>query len=91
MNNHLNPHGATPAELKEQELADSLIPAEFALFDSKTIEEKKKALDLVNGALGEIEKFNGEAIKKDSYAHLNWCHPVDEVQWDNQSWAEQRG
>lgn len=174
MSNHLNTHGATAQELKEQELLDSLLRAEFAWNDSKTLEEKKQALAQVNLALEAIEKFEdekkakpkrpnlyfdvdpslipmmmqemearvarherlqnwqnpewmdkqaeefsnlkemgyseseaekyvgtlGNSVKEvkqildlevKDYSKLNWCHPIDDVQWDNQSWAEQRG
>jgi len=184
MSNHLNPHGATAQELKEQELLDSLLRAEFAWNDSKTLEEKKQALSQVNLALEAIEKFEEEKkakpkrpnlyfdvdpslipmmmqemearvarherlqnwqnpewmdrqaeefsnlkemgyseseaakhieymytsgcyspeeienhvqqrdildLESKDYSKLNWCHPHDDVQWDNQSWAEQRG
>ena len=183
MSNHLNPHGATAQELKEQELLDSLLRAEFAWNDSKTLEEKKQALAQVNLALEAIEKFEEEKkakpkrpnlyfdvdpslipmmmqemearvarherlqnwqnpewmdrqaeefsnlkemgyseseaekhieymyasgyspeeienhvqqwdildLEAKDYSKLNWCHPHDDVQWDNQSWAEQRG
>ena len=174
MSNHLNPHGATAQELKEQELLDSLLRAEFAWNDSKTLEEKKQALAQVNLALEAIEKFEEEKkakpkrpnlyfdvdpslipmmmqemearvarherlqnwqnpewmdrqaeefsnlkemgyseseaakyvgtlgnsvrevkeildLEAKDYSKLNWCHPIDDVQWDNQSWAEQRG
>lgn len=146
MSNHLNPHGATTQELKEQELLDSLLHAEFAWNDSKTLEEKKQALAQVNLALDAIEKFEQEKkslvnrletwenpawidkqaeefsnlkemgyseseasqyigvlgnserevreildLESKDYSKLNWCHPIDDVQWDNQSWAEQRG
>jgi len=77
MNNHLNPHGATPFELKEQELEDNLFFAEFALKDSKTLEEKRNALNLIDSALIEIDNHRK-------------TRQVD-FQWDNQSWAEQRG
>jgi len=168
-----NPHGATTQELKEQELLDSLLHAEFAWNDSKTLEEKKQALAQVNLALDAIEKFGQEKksqakpnlyfdidpslipnmmqemearmiqrerlqnwqnpewmdrqldelcnlkemgysdseasryvgvlgnsesevreildLEAKDYSRLNWCHPVDDVQWDNQSWEEQRG
>ena len=146
MSNHLNPHGATAQELKEQELLDSLLRAEFAWNDSKTLEEKKQALAQVNLALEAIEKFDqekkslvnrletwenpawidkqaeefsnlkemgyseseaakyvgtlGNSVKEvkeildleaKDYSKLNWCHPHDDVKWDNQSWEEQRG
>ena len=154
MSNHLNPHGATAQELKEQELLDSLLSAEFAWNDSKTLEEKKQALAQVNLALEAIEKFDqekrglvnrletwenpawmdkqaeelsnlkemgyseseaakyvgtlGNSVKEvkeildleaKDYSQLNWCHPIDDYdfdinpvdEWDNQSWAEQRG
>ena len=182
MSNHLNPHGATAQELKEQELLDSLLSAEFAWNDSKTLEEKKQALAQVNLALEAIEKFEeekkakpkrpnlyfdvdpslipmmmqemearvarherlqnwqnpewmdkqaeefsnlkemgyseseaekyvgtlGNSVKEvkeildleaKDYSQLNWCHPIDDYdfdinpvdEWDNQSWAEQRG
>ena len=174
MSNHLNPHGATAQELKEQELLDSLLHAEFAWNDSKTLEEKKQALAQVNLALEAIEKFEeekkakpkrpnlyfdvdpslipmmmqemearvarherlqnwqnpewmdrqaeefsnlkeigyseseaekyvgtlGNSVKEvkeildleaKDYSKLNWCHPHDDVKWDNQSWEEQRG
>jgi hypothetical protein len=64
MYNFKNPHGATPALIKEQELEDNLIKAEFAWNDAKTLDEKKKALELVNSALGEIEKFHNEKVAK---------------------------
>ena len=173
MRDHRNPHGANAQELKEQKLADDLLLAEFQWNDAKTIEDKKRALDQVNLAMGEIEKF--EASRKDNkkpnlyfdidpsliptmmqemeariirherlqnwqnpqwmdkqldelsnlkemgysasesgkyvgvlgnsvkevneildleakdYSKLNWCHPHGNVQWDNQSWEEQRG
>jgi hypothetical protein len=64
MNDHRNPHGASPALIKEQELENNLIEAEFAWNDAKTLEEKKKALELVDSALGEIEKFHKEKVSK---------------------------
>ena len=64
MKNHLNPHGASPVLIKEQELENNLIEAEFAWNDAKTLDEKKKALELVNSALGEIEKFHKEKGSK---------------------------
>jgi hypothetical protein len=64
MYNFKNPHGASPALIKEQELEDNLIKAEFAWKDAKTLDEKKKALELVNSALGEIEKFHNEKVAK---------------------------
>jgi hypothetical protein len=60
MYDHRNPFGASSQLLKEQELEDNLLKAEFAWNDSVTLEEKKKALSLVNSALEEIEKFNNE-------------------------------
>jgi hypothetical protein len=172
MKNHLNPHGASPVLIKEQELENNLIEAEFAWNDAKTLDEKKKALELVNSALGEIEKFHKEKgskkpnlyfdvdpsliptmmqemeariikherlqnwqnpewmdkqldelsnlkemgyseseaekyvgilgnsveevkeildLESKDYSKLNCIYPIDEVKWDNQSWAEQRG
>jgi len=172
MKNHLNPHGASPALIKEQELENNLIEAEFAWNDAKTLDEKKKALELVNSALGEIEKFHKEKgskkpnlyfdvdpsliptmmqemeariikherlqnwqnpewmdkqldelsnlkemgyseseaekyvgilgnsveevkeildLESKDYSKLNCIYPIDEVKWDNKSWAEQRG
>jgi len=156
MSNHLNPHGASASELKEQELFNSLLMAEFALSDSKTLEDKKKALDMMNLVMSEIEKDkkdkenkkpnlyfdvdssliptmmaemearimsderfqnwqnpewmdrqldelsnlkeigyskseSAKYIEPKYYSKLNWCHPHDDVQWDNQSWEEQKG
>lgn len=64
MYDHRNPFGASSQLLKEQELEDNLLKAEFAWNDSVTLEEKKKALSLVNSALEEIEKFNNEKKSK---------------------------
>ena len=64
MRDHRNPHGASPALIKEQELENNLIEAEFAWNDAKNLDEKKKALELVNSALGEIEKFHKEKVSK---------------------------
>jgi len=123
MADHRNPHGATTQELKEQELLDSLLHAEFAWNDSKTLEEKKQALAQVNLALDAIEKFEQEKKEPPKRPNLyfdvdsslipqmmeemearmakherlqNWQNPewMDsqiDVEWDNQSWAEQRG
>ena len=110
MNDHRNPHGASPALIKEQELEDNLIKAEFAWNDAKTLDEKKKALELVNSALVEIEKFHNEKVAKkpnemgyseseaSKYVGIlgNSVREVREildldVEWDSQSWEEQRG
>jgi len=120
MKNHLNPFGASSQLLKEQELEDNLLKAEFAWNDAVTLEDKRKALELVNLALNEIENFKTKPFEAnpsliptmmremeariqeksfekfskqflDNYMHLNCIYPIDEVKWDNKSWAEQRG
>lgn len=48
----------TSYELKEQELVDALTKAETEWNEAKTLEDKRRALDQVNAALSEIEKFN---------------------------------
>jgi hypothetical protein len=60
MQNHLNPFGASPELLKEQELENNLLKAEFAWNDAVTLEDKRKALELVNLALNEIENFKSK-------------------------------
>ena len=64
MRDHRNPHGASPALIKEQELENNLIEAEFAWNDAVTLDEKRKSLSLLNSALAEIEKFNNEKVVK---------------------------
>ena len=45
------------------------------------------------GVLGNSVKEVKEILDLESkdYSELNWCHPHGNVQWDNQSWEEQRG
>ncbi len=45
------------------------------------------------GVLGNSVKEVNEILDLESkdYSELNWCHPHGNVQWDNQSWEEQRG
>ena len=63
MQNHLNPFGASSQLLKEQELEDNLLKAEFAWNDAVTLEDKRKALELVNLALNEIENFKSKPFE----------------------------
>jgi len=111
MYDHRNPFGASSQLIKEQELENNLLKAEFAWNDAVTLEEKKKALSLVNSALEEIEKFNNrktlkfeadpslislmmqemEMLMEDKLAEKSSNRPEVDVQWDNQSWEEQRG
>jgi hypothetical protein len=130
MSNHLNPHRASASELKEQELFDSLLKAEFALIDSKTLEDKKNALDMMNLVMSEIEKDKKDKENKKPNLYFdvdssliptmmsemesrimsdgrfqNWQNPewmdkqaeesepqnFQDIEWDNQSWEDQRG
>ena len=143
MYDHKNLQGPSPVLIKDQELANNLIKAEFAWNDAVTLDEKRKSLSLLNSALSEIEKFNNEKVEKKPSLYFdvdpsliptmmremesrilqnerlqNWQNPewmdkqdeisnlkemgyseseiekyvgVLNVQWDNQSWEEQRG
>ena len=143
MYNQTNLQGSSPVLIKDQELANNLIKAEFAWNDAVTLDEKRKSLSLLNSALAEIEKFNNEKVEKKPSLYFdvdpsliptmmremesrilqnerlqNWQNPewmdkqdeisnlkemgyseseiekyvgVLNVQWDNQSWEEQRG
>ena len=64
MYDHRNPQGPSPVLIKDQELANNLIKAEFAWNDAVTLDEKRKSLSLLNSALAEIEKFNNEKVEK---------------------------
>jgi hypothetical protein len=64
MYDHRNPQGPSPVLIKDQELANNLIKAEFAWNDAVTLDEKRKSLSLLNSALSEIEKFNNEKVEK---------------------------
>jgi len=64
MYDHRNPQGPSPVLIKDQELANNLIKAEFAWNDAVTLDEKRKSLSLLNSALSEIEKFNNEKVVK---------------------------
>jgi len=64
MYDHRNPQGPSPVLIKDQELANNLIKAEFAWNDAVTLDEKRKSLSLLNSALAEIEKFNNEKVVK---------------------------
>ena len=64
MYDHKNLQGPSPVLIKDQELANNLIKAEFAWNDAVTLDEKRKSLSLLNSALAEIEKFNNEKVEK---------------------------
>jgi len=64
MYDHRNPQGPSPVLVKDQELVNNLIKAEFAWNDAVTLDEKRKSLSLLNSALAEIEKFNNEKVVK---------------------------
>ena len=64
MYDHRNTQGPSPVLIKDQELANNLIKAEFAWNDAVTLDEKRKSLSLLNSALAEIEKFNNEKVEK---------------------------
>jgi hypothetical protein len=64
MYDHRNLQGPSPVLIKDQELANNLIKAEFAWNDAVTLDEKRKSLSLLNSALAEIEKFNNEKVVK---------------------------
>ena len=64
MYDHRNPQGPSPVLIKDQELVNNLIKAEFAWNDAVTLDEKRKSLSLLNSALAEIEKFNNEKVVK---------------------------
>ena len=64
MYDHKNLQGPSPVLIKDQELANNLIKAEFAWNDAVTLDEKRKSLSLLNSALEEIEKFNNEKVEK---------------------------
>jgi hypothetical protein len=64
MYDHRNIQGPSPVLIKDQELANNLIKAEFAWNDAVTLDEKRKSLSLLNSALAEIEKFNNEKVEK---------------------------
>jgi hypothetical protein len=144
MYNQTNLQGSSPVLIKDQELANNLIKAEFAWNDAVTLDEKRKSLSLLNSALAEIEKFDNEKVEKKPSLYFDvdpsliptmmremeariiqnerlqncqnpeWMDKkLDEmsnlkemgysaseaeryvgvinVQWDNQSWEEQRG
>ena len=144
MYDHKNLQGPSPVLIKDQELANNLIKAEFAWNDAVTLDEKRKSLSLLNSALAEIEKFDNEKVEKKPSLYFDvdpsliptmmremeariiqnerlqncqnpeWMDKkLDEmsnlkemgysaseaeryvgvinVQWDNQSWEEQRG
>ena len=79
----------------------SLIPTMMQEMEARIIRHEKlqnwqnpqwmdKQLD---GVLGNSVKEVNEILDLEAkdYSKLNWCHPHGNVQWDNQSWEEQRG